>query len=225
MRCTEARPLFPLYLDSAVTGLQMHAVSEHMDGCVECRSEYKKLENTRLIVSALGRRPVPADLSLKIKLSLSRQKSRGWRNLLRSYAVRLEDTLNAFMVPATAGVLTAVIFFGALIGFFHLPQNGVEDVVPASFSSLPARLQSPQSAMSSSADTELNLDSPVYVQVYVDVSGKVQNYEIVSGPDDENVRSQLNRALLFTSFSPAYEFGQPVPGRTIISFSHINVKG
>ena len=114
MRCTEARPLFPLYLDSAVTGMQMHAISEHMGDCVDCRSEYKKLEHTRLLVSSLGRRSAPPDLALRIKLSLSHQRSRGWRNILRSYAVRLEDTVNAFMVPATAGVLTAVIFFGAM---------------------------------------------------------------------------------------------------------------
>src|SRR5437016_12143473 len=190
-----------------------------MGDCAECRSEYKKLENTRLIVSAVGRRPVPADLSLKIKLSLSRQKSRGWRNVFRAYAVRLEDTLNAFMVPATAGVLSAVIFFGALIGFFRLPQNGVEDVVPASFLMSQARLQS------SFDDSGLDLTSSLVVRVYVDASGKVQNYEIVSGPDNENVRSQLNRKFLFTNFYPAYELGQRALGSTIISFSHINVKG
>src|SRR5437763_1010906 len=219
MRCTEARPLFPLYLDSAVTGMEMHAISDHMGDCAECRSEYKKLENTRLIVSALGRRPVPADLSLKIKLSLSRQKSRGWRNVFRAYALRLEDTLNAFMVPATAGVLSAVIFFGALIGFFRLPQNRVEDVVPASF------LMSPAQPQSSFDDSGLDLTSPLVVWVYADASGKVQNYEIVSGPDNEKVRSELNRKFLFTNFSPAYELGKRVAGSAIISISRISAKG
>ena|SRR5438552_5257877 len=219
MRCTEARPLFPLYLDSAVTGMQMHAISEHMGDCVDCRSEYKKLEHTRLLVSSLGRRSAPPDLALRIKLSLSHQRSRGWRNILRSYAVRLEHTMNAFMVPATAGVLTAVIFFGVLIGFFRLPQNGVEDVIPASFLMSPARLQS------SFDGSGLDLTSSLVVRVYVDASGKVQNYEIVSGPDNENVRSQLNRKFLFTNFSPAYELGQRAPGSSIISFSKVSVKG
>ena len=219
MRCTEARPLFPLYLDSAVTGMEMHAISDHMGDCAECRSEYKKLENTRLIVSALGRRPVPADLSLKIKLSLSRQKSRNWRSVLRVYALRLEDTLNAFMVPATAGVLSAVIFFGALIGFFHVPASASGDVIPASFLTSPAR---PQSSFD---DSGLDLTSPLVVWVYADASGKVQNYEIVSGPDNEKVRSQLNRKFLFTNFSPAYELGKRVAGSAIISISRISVKG
>jgi len=140
--------------------------------------------------------------------------------LLRDCVARLQNAVNASIVPVAGGVLTAAIFFGSLLGFFRPPQSASEDVVPASFSIVPARLLSPMD------DSGLNdLTSPVYVQVYVDASGKVQNYEIVSGPDNENVRSQLNRKFLFTNFSPAYELGQPAPGKITISFSHINVKG
>lgn len=223
MRCTEARPLFPLYQDGAVTGMEMHALSEHMGNCDGCKSEYRKLENTRLLLSSLGRPAVPPDLALRIRVAVSRKRSRTLRSIVQSYAVRLENAINAFMFPATAGIVSAVVFFGVLIGFFVPAQAGADDVVPGVY--MPARLQPPQSAMSSSADADLNLDTPVVVQAYVDTSGRVQNYEIISGPDTEAIRSQLNRALLFTSFSPAYAFGQPVAGTAIISFSHVNVKG
>lgn len=220
MRCTEARPLFPLYLDSAVTGVEMHAISEHMKGCGDCCTEYKKLENTRLLVSQLGRRPVPPNLGLKIKLAISHERSRNWRSMLRSYAVRLENAMNAFTVPATAGLLTAVIFFGTLIGCFRLPQQSADDVVPAGLSNFPARLQTPID------DSGLNdLTMPLLVQVYVDASGKVQSYSIVSGPDNASVRSELNRKLFFANFDPAYEFGQPVAGTTVMSFFKVNVRG
>jgi len=59
----------------------------------------------------------------------------------------------------------------------------------------------------------------------VDARGFVENYRIISGRDDEEIREQLNRALLFTIFAPAQSFGHPVPGKAIMSFSHINVKG
>ena len=64
MRCTEARPLFPTYLDNAVTGTEMHALSDHLSTCPECRLEYHKLENIRLLVASLGRKPAPGDLGL-----------------------------------------------------------------------------------------------------------------------------------------------------------------
>lgn len=225
MRCTEARPLFPLYLDSAVTGVEMHAISEHMKDCGDCRTEYKKLENTRLLVSQLGRRPVPPNLGLKIKLAISHERSRNWRSILRAYAVRLENTMNAFTVPATAGLLTAVIFFGTLIGCFRLPQQSADDVVPAALSNLPARLIINKQAPIDDSGLNDDLTTPLLVQVYVDASGKVQNYSIVSGPDNASVRSELNRKLLFTNFDPAYEFGQPVPSTTVMSFFKVNVRG
>lgn len=223
MTCTEARPLFTAYLDKIVTGTEMQLLSGHMNDCPDCRSDYLKLENTRLLVASLGRKPVPADLALKIRLAVSRERSRTWRHILQAYMVRMEDAVNAFMFPATAGILTTVIFFGALTGFFVTGQSAADDLAPGIY--LPARLQPPQTAMSSVADTDLNLEAPVVIQAFVDAGGKVQNYEIISGPNNGHVRSQLNRALLFTSFSPAYAFGQPVPGTAIICFSHVTVKG
>lgn len=221
MTCTEARPLFPEYLDKSVSGMEMQSLSRHMNECSVCRSEYLKLENTQHLVASLGRKPVPADLALRIRVALSRERSITWRSILQSRLVRLEEAVNAFMFPATAGILTTVIFFGALTGFFVQARAATD--VPSFY--LPARLQPPQTAMSSVADTDLNLDVPVVVRAFVDTSGRVQNYEIISGPDSEHVRSQLNRALLFTSFTPAYAFGQPVSSTAIICFSHVNVKG
>ena len=179
------------------------------------------LENTRLLVSSLGRKEAPSDLALRIRVAVSRERSRSWSNILQAYAVRLENRINAFMFPATAGIVSAVVSFVALIGFFVPPQAGADSVVPGVY--MPARLQPPQTALSSSADTDLNTDTSVVV--YVDSGGRVQNYEILSGPDTEAIRSKLNRALLFTSFYPAYAFGQPVAGTAVISFSHVNVKG
>lgn len=223
MRCTEARPLFSPHLDNAVTGVEMRAVSDHISSCAECMADYRNLERTRLLVTSLGRQPVPADLSLKLRVAISRERSQSWEAILQGYMVRLENAMNAFMFPATAGILTAIIFFGALTGFFVPAQVGADEIVPGIYR--PARLEPPQTAMSSVADTDLNLTAPVVIQAYVDAGGRVQNYDIISGPDNDEVRSQLNRALLFTSFSPAYAFGQPVSGTAVICFSHVNVKG
>jgi hypothetical protein len=223
MRCTEASPLFPLYLDGAVTGVEMHALAEHMSVCHQCCSEYNKLENSRQLLAALGRRPAPPDLALRIKLAISHERSHSLGFVLRGYALRLEEALNTFMLPATAGIVTAVTFFAVLAGFFVPAKAGADDVVPAIYS--PARLQPPQNAMAASAEMDMNLEAPVVVQAWVDASGKVQNYQIISGPDNKRVRSQLNRALLFSDFFPAHAFGQPVPGKAVIFFSNINVKG
>ena len=217
MRCTEARPLFSSYMDGAVTGAEMHEVSGHLENCAVCKSEYAMLEGTRELVSGLGRRPAPSDLALKLRIAMASERSRQRQNALAAYWVRVENAMNAVMFPATAGILTAIIFFAAVIGFFVVPQATADDV--------PTMLYIPPRLEMSDANDQLDLESPVVIETYVGVTGRVEAYRIISGQDTEQVRMQLNRALLFTIFAPAQSFGRPVPGKAIMSFSHVNVKG
>jgi len=219
MRCTEARPLFSSYLDRAVSGTEMHDIFGHLEQCADCQKEYSLLENTRSLVSSLGRRQPPSDLALKIRVAISSTRSRNSLGLFQRCVLRLENAFQGFMVPATAGVLSAVIFFGVLIVLLVPAQVSANDDVPSTFYT-PPRLQ-----VSEYPENQLSLDSPVVIETYVDTTGRVETFRIISGRDDEEVRAQLNRALLFTIFVPAQSFGRPVPGKAIMSFSHINVKG
>jgi len=219
MRCTEARPLFSSYLDRAVSGTEMHEISGHLEQCADCKQEYVLLENTSALVSSIGRRQPPSDLALNIRVAISRARSRNSLSLFQRYIVRLENALQGFMVPATAGVLSAIVFFGSLMVLLVPAQVSANDDVPSTFYT-PPRLQ-----ISEYPEDQLNLDSPVVIETYVDSRGLVEDYRIISGRDDDEVRAQLGRALLRTLFVPAQSFGHPVPGKAIMSFSHINVKG
>jgi hypothetical protein len=197
----------------------MHEISGHLEQCADCQQEYVLLENTRSLVSSIGRRQPPSDLALKIRVAISRDRSRNSLSLFQRYVLRLENAFQGCMVPATAGVLSAVIFFGSLMVLLIPAQVSANDDVPSTFYT-PPRLE-----ISEYPEDQLNLDSPVVIETYVDARGFVENYRIISGRDDEEVRAQLGRALLFTIFAPAQSFGHPVPGKAIMSFSHINVKG
>jgi anti-sigma factor RsiW len=216
MKCTEVRALFSSYLDGAVTGVEMHEVSAHLHQCVACQPEYDLFENTRALVSSLGRRIPPPDLALNIRVALSNERSRNALGILRRYMIRLENAFNGIMLPATAGILSAIMFFGTLIGLLVPAQVRANDDVPSAFYT-PPRLEMSVYPV---------LDSPVVIETYVDASGRVENYRIISGRDDEEVREQLDRALLFTRlFAPAQSFGHPIPGKVVMSFSNINVRG
>ncbi|MGC2698186.1 MAG: anti-sigma factor [Candidatus Angelobacter sp.] len=219
MRCAEARPLFSPYLDGAMSGAERQQVSSHLRECADCQSGYALLENTRSLVSSLGRRQPPSDLALKLRVAISSARAHSSRGIIERYVVRLENAFEGFMFPATAGLFSAVICFGLLIGLLVPTHVSANDDVPSAFYT-PPRLQ-----LSEYPEPQLNLDSPVVIETYVDSSGRVENYRIISGRDDDEVRAQLNRALLFTIFAPAQSFGHPVPGKAIMSFSHINVKG
>ena len=165
MRCTEARPLFSSYLDRAVSGTEMHEIFAHLEQCAGCQKEYVLLENTRSLVSSLGRRQPPSDLALKIRVAISSTRSRNSLSLFQRCVLRLENTFQGFMVPATAGVLSAVIFFGSLMVLLVPAQVSANDDVPSTFYT-PPRLQ-----VSEYPENQLSLDSPVVIETYVDTSG------------------------------------------------------
>lgn len=215
MRCMSARRLFSSYLDGAVSGREMRKISEHLSGCTECAQDYALLEKTRMLVSSLGSRQAPPDLAMKIRLNIASAQSRNWRQAIQGPLLGLRYGLSTFVLPATAGVLGAIVFFAALIGFFVPPPVSANDV-PTLFYT-PPRLESAGYTVEA-----LNLDTPVVIETSVDARGFVQDYRIISGRDDEEVREELNRALLFTIFAPAQSFGRPVAGKAVVSFSRVS---
>jgi hypothetical protein len=225
MKCTETRTLLSSYLDGAVTGKQMHETEEHLAGCNECHRQYALLRQTQCAVSALGRKPAPPNLALQLRVALSHQIAKSRRNSWEGLRMRWENALNAFMVPATAGVLSAIVIFGVLMGCFALPQP-----LQASDSDVPTSLYTAPEVRFSPLDVgmgSINADS-VVVEAEIDTSGRVAGYKIISVPEDKNTQDflpQLKNMLMLTVFRPATAFGRPTTGKTVLSFSKINVRG
>jgi hypothetical protein len=218
MKCAQAKQLFSSYLDGAVTGIQMRALGEHLENCTHCQQEYYSLRQIQLLVSKVGRRKAPADLSLKLRLAISHEVAR--RPYLDSLRFRLQNVVNAFMVPAMAGLVVAVVIFGVLMGFSAPLQAGNPDV-PLMLYTQP---QLQQSAFGTVLDS-INDDSLV-IEAYVDSKGRVQDYRILSNPKDfRELLPQVKNMLIFTTFRPATAMGRPTTGRAVLSFSKISVRG
>ena len=124
MNCSQARSLFSPYLDGVVNGRQMRDLGNHLAQCAACNQEYAVLAATQRAVSSLGRRQAPPELSLKLRVALSHEVARARARSLAGLQVRLENALNAFMVPATAGVLSAIVFTVVFGRIAKLPSEG-----------------------------------------------------------------------------------------------------
>ena len=223
MTCADAKSLLSPYLDGAVTGMQMHAVEQHIDACPKCKREYALLMESQRLLGVLGRKKAPGDLALKLRLAISHEVAQARRPRFEGLWVRLENLVQAFMVPATAGLVAAIIIFGVLMGFFGLPdvQAMNNNDVPLMLYTQP-ELQSSAFGMSIGA---VNSDSLV-IEAYVGADGRVQDYRILSDPkESEDLLPQVKNMLIFTTFRPATSLGRPMPGRAVLSFSKISVKG
>ena len=223
MKCTEIKKLFSPYLDGRISGTEMRTLTRHVEQCAGCAREYAAMQRSQQLLSALGPKKASADLALKLRLAISREAAQTRRPRFEGVLVRLENALNAFMVPATAGLVSAVLFFGLLLGFFALPAE-----LQASSGDVPLMLYTGPQLDQSAFGTSLgNMgDDAVVVEAYVDANGRVEDYRILSQPADAKaVLPELKNLLIFTTFHPALSMGRPTAGTAVLSFSKISVRG
>ncbi len=220
MTCVQAKAVLSAYLDGAITGKQMFSLNQHLEDCGSCGQQYESLRRTQQLLAKVGRAKAPEDLSLKLRLAISREAARMRQPYFGNLALRLENAMRGFMVPATAGLVATIAIFALLMGFITPVQADTSDV-PLLLSTKP-ELQQSSFGMTLGAISE---DSLV-IEAYVDANGRVQDYRILSDPNKlHDLPHPVKNMLIFTTFRPATWMGVPRPGTAVLSFSKISVKG
>lgn len=222
MKCSKAKLLLSQHLDGELETSQAVKVNDHLATCAACRSELSTLRQMRTMLASVGRKAAPDDLALRVRLAISREAAQERVSPWGMLHFRLTNGFNAFMVPATAGLLSAVVFFGLLIGFFAIPSNNNDVPVSTTFYTPPELAISPFGMTDS-----VSSDSGVVVEAYVDSNGRVQDYRVLSAPNGNvnDIDPRIKNMLIFTIFRPATSYGRPTAGKAVLSFSQINVKG
>jgi hypothetical protein len=221
VKCIQAKSLLSPYLDGMLTGKQMLALGAHLDSCMNCSQEFETLRRTQRLLVSAGRRKAPEDLALKLRVAISREMAQSRQPYLSGWRVRMDNLLKAFMVPATAGLLSAVVMFGVFMGYLAIPLPVKSADVPLTFSTTP---QLEESAFGTTLDSIK--DDSIVIEAYVGSNGRVEDYRVLSNPENpKDLPTQVKNMLIFTTFRPATFMGQPTSGTAVVSFSRINVKG
>ena len=222
MKCPVVQRQMSSYLDGAVTRVQLAQMNEHIAICEKCSAEYESLRRTQKLVGSLGRKPAPPEVALRVRVALSQELANARRPRWEALSIRWQNAFDALMVPATAGLVTTIIIFGLLISFLYYPgQLSAANDVPTAFYTPPELQFAPFEMATGLANAD-----DVVVEAYVDANGRVQDYRILSGPDNvKSLPAELKNVLIFTTFRPATSFGRPTSSRAILSFSKIQVKG
>ena len=221
MNCDQIKSLLSCYFDGDVTGKQMREVSLHLQGCAACNSEYVALHQMQKLLRMAGRRKAPADLNLKLRVAISGEAARARRPFMEGVGIRLQNAIDAFMVPATAGLATAVLIFGLIMGLLAPPLQADNPDVPLMLYTAPQLQQSGFGATMDSIH-----EGSLVIEAYVDSNGRVEDYRILSDANDSrHLLPEVKNMLIFTTFRPATSMGRPTQGRAVLSFSKISVKG
>lgn len=173
---------------------------------------------------SLPRRLPPLELASSLRVLASRELHRRahggspWRDRLRLFA---KDLMRPLALPFAGGVCSTVVLFSMCLAPTY-PVRGSSTFDVPTMLTTEATVKGTGPIGASGGD--------VIVDVIVDGQGRMVDYTIVSGRNvrnDDALRRSIETILLFTEFTPATAFGQPISGRMRLQLgsSHIDVKG
>jgi hypothetical protein len=224
--CHQVHAGFADYLDGRLSGREMQEIDAHLEGCRDCASEWESLRALQVSLADLGPVPEPADLPLRIRVAVSQERARSRRSVFTAWELAWKNTLGPFLLQASAGFASAVLLMGTmivLVTMFAEPQAAQATPDQPLGDATGPRLLYFSSAPGSNETGAIS--GPMIVEAYVNDEGEVYDYRIVSGPDDDATRTQVQNLLLFSRFAPARFFGQPVRGLAVLSFAGVSVRG
>jgi anti-sigma factor RsiW len=234
--CAEIQANFSAYLDGAISGHEMQEISRHIEGfddavsgkriagCQTCAHEFAAWQLTQNALSTLRPAKPPADLALKLRLAISHEHAQRSSRLLDQLSLAWENAVRPLVMQVSAGFAGSVVLVGSimlLLGVVAAPQAVLANDEPLGAVTAPHYLYSTVSpgAIVTSHGTA------IVVEASIDTAGRVYDYTIVAGPQDEAVRNQVADQLLGSVFEPASAFGVPIRGRVIVTFFGISVRG
>lgn len=223
--CSTMRAKFSEYLDGRLTGVEMQRIAAHLEECARCAGEWSSLRQTQSVLASLGPVPEPKDLLLRIRVAVSQERARRTQGRFHGIKLAWQNTVGPYILQAAAGFASAVLLIGTvavLIGIMAQPQTASAGDEPLGMATAPHLLYS----LAGTGNNDMaRLPGPVVVEAYVNDTGQVYDFRIVSGPNDPTTRAQIENLLLESVFAPARFWGQPVRGLAVLSFSGVSVRG
>jgi anti-sigma factor RsiW len=224
--CQVVQAKFTEYLDGRLNGREMQLIGSHIDQCSPCARAWADLKETQALISGLGPVPEPEDMLLRIRVAVSQERARQHQGFFHGWDLLWRNSLGPFLLQASAGFASSVLLLGTvivLVSMFTHPESAqaVMDE-PLSKASAPRLLYLSSSAGDSGIGA---VSGPIVVEAYINRQGQVYDYRIVTGPNDQQTRSQVENVLLYSAFEPARFLGKPVRGLAVLSFSGVSVHG
>jgi anti-sigma factor RsiW len=231
MNCRQAERHLPGYLDGGNSPANHAALREHLTTCADCQLQLERYRRLSVCLANVHAAVPPADLALRIRIRASQHVTPAARlqKIWSTASLTFENILKPLAVPATGGILTALLVFvlvahNILVG---VPMGIVPNDLPLNLVQ-PARLESlaPFPLPGSSGNSGDSGAAPLLLEATLNAQGQVVSYRILAGPSDQAVLRQIDQVMMFSHFRPETSFGRPqAGGRVLLSFSEVRVHG
>jgi hypothetical protein len=229
LNCNSVRGALWDYTAGTLDETEREILTDHLRDCRECDLHRAGVRSLRTGLKSLPGKQVPSLLSMRLKVVASRERSRFL--LRRDLAARLSDLranakllfdnlLKPIAVPATGGILASFFCIAMIVDTLHFHPEWEPDIPVGLFTQVTIGDLSP-----------FSVGGPdVTMQLTVDPSGVVSDFEL--SQDGKNNRGaspeemkEIGNMVLYSTFTPATSFGQPVSGKILVGSRHINIRG
>lgn len=232
MNCREVRRRIPGYFDGAINAVDHGRVREHLRSCRDCREELEQYRLLTAHLASLETVAAPPELAVKIRINALQMPSR-WSAVSRLWSravLAFQNILEPLAVPATGGILTALVVFALVVDSLvvgipmgrPVPNDQPLNLVqPAALEEL-----APFPVSTIMDATDRSHSGGLMLEATLNARGEVLYYKILSGPHSTAVQQQIDQILLFSRFRPQTSFGRPMSGgHVFLSFDQVRVRG
>ena len=215
MKCSRVRTSLSAMNEFRQSEPERAAVAQHLAGCPDCERYGREIAYTSLGLRELGPHRVPVDLTYRLRVLASHERTRmiagsNWWSLLR---FRLNQLLRPLAVPAAGGIFASLLFFAILAPSFTVHASNTRDVPIGLYTSAAILEPSP-----------FTFHSPdILVELTIDENGNVSDYSVPAGNVTRDEMMAIGNVVLFTTFRPATSNGRPVPAKTLVNIAHMDV--
>ena len=217
MTCWRAKRRIAEYVDRRLQATEHSRVATHLAECQSCSLEFEQVSLVRSTLAELPVALAPARLRNALQVRASQQRRRisdhdGSRlqELLSGWKLRLDQLMRPLTIPATGGVLSSFILFGALALTIGTTTRGVTYEVPVMYADhMNANL------------VPMELRSSVVLNMILDGNGRITDYSVQDASASyvgNPMRLQSNNISL-PAFSTVLAVAHPVTRDISIKFT------
>ncbi len=171
MTCWNAKRRREEFVDGRLRGNETSRIAAHLAECQSCSLEFEQTRAVRVTLRRLPNPKAPASLRMALRVKASQERSaveqhQGSRlmRLWESWLFRMDELMRPITIPATGGLLSSIILFGALTFTIGTATRRADYEVPLYGDAMNANLVPMQ--LRSSVTLTLSLDGTGHITDY-----------------------------------------------------------
>lgn len=224
LNCRTVRGSLWDYSSGALDEQASQSIASHLGACRDCDLRRLEVGSLRSGLRNLPVRRAPAILNTRLLVLASRERSRflarrnftAWLKETGSRArLSFDNLLKPFAVPAAGGLLASFLCFGVIVDTLHVQPGWDKDMPMGLFTQVTFAETSPF----------CRNQSDLLVELTIDADGNVTDYSLPQGATSPAQLQEIGNLIMYSTFTPATRFGQPVASKQYLIMSHVNIRG